>query len=172
MTRVEAFSDDDDGVMFPRLVPLVIVLVTLACLLQWIVPIHIVSDIAFLEDIDPDLLVVLGTLIAVTGSALTLAGYRALERRANGAGPAQSVPVLVTDGVFQWTRNPIYLGIWIALTGVALALGLDWLLILTIPAAVLVNHAAVRPEEAYLEHKFGRAYRNYERRVPRYFFTH
>ncbi len=77
----------------------------------------------------------------------------------------------LTDGVFQWTRNPIYLGVWIALAGIGFAFTLDWLMILIAPASVIVNIAAVRPEESYLEQKFGQAYRNYRRRVPRYVFT-
>ena len=80
--------------------------------------------------------------------------------------------MLVTDGAFKWTRNPIYLGMWIALGGIALAFGADWLLILVAPASVIVNFAAVRPEEDYLEQKFGSLYRSYARRVPRYFFMH
>jgi protein-S-isoprenylcysteine O-methyltransferase Ste14 len=172
MTRVESFTEDEEGVMFPRLVPLAIIMVTLAGLLQWIVPVQIVSDVAFLEDIDPDWLMAFGALIAIGGFALSLAGYQALRRQGADVDPAEPVKVLVTDGVFRWTRNPIYLGMWIALSGVALAFATDWLLILVVPASVIVNFAAVRPEEAYLEQKFGRAYRNYGRRVPRYFFMH
>jgi protein-S-isoprenylcysteine O-methyltransferase Ste14 len=172
MTRVESFTDTEEGVMFPRLVPLAVVMVTLAGLLQWIVPVQIVSDIAFIEDIDPDRLMAFGAVIAVGGFALSLAGYAALRRWGTDVGPAQPVRVLVTDGVFKWTRNPIYLGIWIALSGVALAFAVDWLLILIIPVSMIVNLAAVRPEEAYLEQKFGGVYRNYKRRVPRYFFVH
>jgi protein-S-isoprenylcysteine O-methyltransferase Ste14 len=172
MTGVESFTDNEEGVMFPRLVPMVIVMVTLAALLQWSIPVQIVSDVAFLEDIDPDLLVAFGVLVAVGGFALSLAGYRALRRRGADVDPAQPVTVLVTDGVFAWTRNPIYLGIWVALGGVALAFAADWLLILIAPASVIVNLAAVRPEEAYLAQKFGRIYRDYRRRVPRYVFMH
>ena len=172
MTRVDSFTDDEEGVMFPRLVPLAIVMVTLAGLLQWIVPVQIVSDIAFLEDIDPDRLVAFGALVAVGGFALSLAGYQALRRQGADVDPAEPVRVLVTDGVFRWTRTPIYLGMWIALGGIALAFATDWLLILVAPASVIVNFAAVRPEEAYLAQKFGGLYRSYERRVPRYFFMH
>ena len=172
MTRVESFTEDEEGVMFPRLVPVAVIMVTLAGLLQWIVPVQIVSDIAFLEDIDPDWLLAFGALVAVGGFALSLMGYQALRRQGADVGPAEPVTVLVTDGVFRWTRNPIYLGMWIALSGIALAFGTDWLLILIVPASVIVNFAAVRPEEAYLEQKFGRVYRSYERRVPRYFFMH
>lgn len=170
MTRVESFPDDEEGVMFPRLVPLAVVVLTLAGLLQWIVPVQVVSDVAFIEDIDPDRLMAFGALMTLGGFALSLAGYQALRRRGADVDPAQPVRVLVTDGVFQWTRNPIYLGMWIALGGVALAFAIDWLLILIVPASVIVNFAAVRPEEAYLAQKFGRLYRDYRRRVPRYFF--
>jgi protein-S-isoprenylcysteine O-methyltransferase Ste14 len=172
MSRVESFMEDEEGVMFPRLVPLAIVLLTLAGLLQWIIPLQVVSDIAFLEDIDPNWLMAFGALVAVGGFALSLAGYQALRRHGADVGPAEPVAVLVTDGVFKWTRNPIYLGIWIALSGAALAFAIDWLLILVVPASIIVNFAAVRPEEAYLAQKFGRLYRSYERRVPRYFFMH
>lgn len=169
---VEAYLDCDEGVMFPRLVPLVVFLVALAALLQWIFPIQIVSDIAFLDDIDPDAVVGFGAGIAAAGFALTLAGYAALRRHGADVSPAEPVAVLVTDGVFAWTRNPIYLGTWIALCGAALAFSFDWLLILVVPASIIVNVAAVRAEEAYLEQKFSRAYQRYERRVPRYFFKH
>jgi protein-S-isoprenylcysteine O-methyltransferase Ste14 len=172
MTRVESFTDDEQGVMFPRLVPLAIVMVTVAGLLQWIVPVQIVSDIAFLEDIDPDRLMAFGALMAIGGFSLSLAGYHALRRWGADVGPAEPVRVLVTDGVFRWTRNPIYLGMWIALSGVALTFATDWLLILVAPASIMVNFAAVRPEEAYLAQKFGGLYRDYTRRVPRYFFIH
>jgi protein-S-isoprenylcysteine O-methyltransferase Ste14 len=172
MTPVDSFTDDEEGVMFPRLVPLAIVMVTLAGLLQWIVPVQFVSDIAFLEDIDPDWLAAFGALVAVGGFVLSLAGYQALRRHGADVDPAQPVGVLVTNGVFKWTRNPIYLGTWIALSGIALAFATDWLLILVAPASVIVNIAAVRPEEAYLAQKFGRLYRSYARRVPRYFFMH
>jgi protein-S-isoprenylcysteine O-methyltransferase Ste14 len=172
MTRVESFTEDEEGVMFPRLVPLAIVMVTLAGLLQWIVPVQIVSDVAFLEDIDLNWLMAFGALVAIGGFALSLAGYQALRRQGADVDPAEPVTVLVTDGVFRWTRNPIYLGMWIALSGVALTFATDWLLILVVPASVIVNFAAVRPEELYLEQKFGKDYRNYGRRVPRYFFMH
>jgi protein-S-isoprenylcysteine O-methyltransferase Ste14 len=172
MTRVESFTDDEEGVMFPRFVPLAVVIVTLAALLQWMVPLQIVSDVAFLEDVDPDRVMAFGALMALGGFALSLAGYQALRRWGTDVDPAEPVRVLVTDGAFKWTRNPIYLGMWIALSGVALTFAVDWLLILIVPASVMVNFAAVRPEEAYLAQKFGRLYRDYERRVPRYFFMH
>jgi protein-S-isoprenylcysteine O-methyltransferase Ste14 len=46
----------------------------------------------------------------------------------------------------------------------------DWLMILTPLAWLLVNRAVVRSEERYLDQRFGKAYRDYKKRVPRYLF--
>jgi protein-S-isoprenylcysteine O-methyltransferase Ste14 len=172
MRRMRACQDSEDGVMFPRLIPLAVGTVGLALFLQWIVPIEITSDIAFIEDIDPDQLAIVGAVVATAGLVLSLAGHSALHRWGADVGPAQAVPVLVTDGVFAWTRNPIYLGAWIAMSGIALAFAFDWLAILIAPASAMVHFAAVRPEECYLQRKFGEAYESYRRRVPRYLFIH
>jgi protein-S-isoprenylcysteine O-methyltransferase Ste14 len=76
--------------------------------------------------------------------------------------------VLVTDGIYQRTRNPLYVGIIIAQYAVALIFALDWLLLLIVPGWVVLHFAVVRREESYLEGKFGEAYRRYKARVPRY----
>ena len=60
--------------------------------------------------------------------------------------------------------------LWIALAGVSLIFAFDWLLILTPLAWVVVNRAVVRSEERYLEQRFGKDYRDYKKRVARYFF--
>jgi protein-S-isoprenylcysteine O-methyltransferase Ste14 len=172
VTRVEALGDGEDLVTFPRLVPLSMFVIAVAGLLQWIVPIDVISDIAFIEDFDPSWLCAGGLIVALVGLSLSLASHWALKRRGADVHPYQPATVLVIDGVFKWTRNPGYLGMLIGLSGIALAFGLDWLLILIVPLWLLLNSAVVRQEELHLEHKFGNAYRKYVRRVPRYFFIH
>lgn len=76
--------------------------------------------------------------------------------------------MLVTEGVFGQTRHPLYVGVSAALCGIALIFGLDWLLLLIVPSCVILHFAVVRPEELYLERKFGDAYQRYKARVPRY----
>ena len=60
----------------------------------------------------------------------------------------------------------------IALFGGALIFAFDWLLILIVPSWVILNFTVVRHEEVYLQQRFGRAYRDYTKRAPRYFFIH
>jgi len=172
VNRVEAFWESGDSVAFPRLIPLSILVVAVACLLQWIVPLDILSDLEFVEDIDGSWPAGLGLVLGLGGSALSYAGHVALARRGADARTRQPAAVLVVDGVFQWTRNPGCVGMLIALAGIATAFSLDWLLILLVPLSLLLDAAVVKPEEIHLEQRFGRAYDVYVRRAPRYLFIH
>ena len=164
--------EDEHGVMFPRLIPASVLVVFLAGLLQWILPLplSLFADIVALGDIGVMSLFALGAVLAATGIAISVAGYRALKRHGAEVEPWQPAAVLVTDGIYAWTRNPCYLGWLIALFGLALLLALDWLLILLLPTWILLNLAVVRSEERHLLKRFGAAYEDYRRRVPRYLF--
>lgn len=172
MIQVDAFQDGDERVMSPPLVPVAVITIAVACLLQWLQPIQIIADIAFVEDIDPDNLSLLGLVVAIAGLSLSVSGFHALKSRGGVVNPLPFPKMLVTDGVFRWTRNPGYLGMLIALFGGALIFAFDWLLILIVPSWVILNFTVVRHEEVYLQQRFGRAYRDYTKRAPRYFFIH
>jgi protein-S-isoprenylcysteine O-methyltransferase Ste14 len=53
--------------------------------------------------------------------------------------------------------------------GVGLFLNSFWSLLLAVPTGSALCLTAIRPEERYLEGKFGDAYRAYRSRVPRWF---
>jgi len=172
LVRVIVFENGDQGVMFPRLIPCSALVVFLAGLFRWILPLNVLSDIASIEHVDTESLSAVGAALAATGISISLAGYRALRRHGAEVEPLQPATVLVTDGIYAWTRNPCYLGWLIALLGVALMFMLDWLLILIAPTWILLNLTVVRAEERHLAKRFGEAYASYLRRVPRYFFVH
>ena len=90
---------------------------------------------------------------------MTSAGRRAVIRGGTNVNPSLPTTRLVTDGVFGHTRNPLYVGISVALCGIALIFDLDWVLLLIVPSSVFLHFAVVRREERYLEQKFGDAYR-------------
>jgi protein-S-isoprenylcysteine O-methyltransferase Ste14 len=159
-------------VAFPRLIPLSVLVVAVASLLQWIAPIDILSDIEFIEDIVWFWPAGLGLVLGLGGVALSHAGHVALARRGADVRTWQPAAALVVDGAFQWTRNPGYLGMLMTLAGIAMAFSLDWLLILMLPLWLFLDQAVVRPEERHLEQRFGEAYRVYARRAPRYLFVH
>jgi protein-S-isoprenylcysteine O-methyltransferase Ste14 len=76
---------------------------------------------------------------------------------------------IVESGPYRFTRNPIYLGMFLALIGLAIAFDNLWLLLLLLlPFALVIHYGVVAREEIYLELKFGGAYRGYRSRVRRW----
>ena len=157
----DATFDRPAVAVFPPVIPLTTLAV--ACVLQWLVPLGWIGGLA------SPLRFGLGAVIALSGLLTTSAGRRALIGSGTNVSPSQPAVRLVTDGVFGSTRNPLYVGVSIALCGLALILDLDWILLLIAPSFLLLHFAVVRREERYLEQKFGDAYRRYKARVPRYF---
>lgn len=75
---------------------------------------------------------------------------------------------IVTEGLFRYSRNPIYIGLSLAYLGLALLLDAGWALILLPVVLVLMNEGVVKREEAYLERKFGQSYLDYKAKVRRW----
>jgi hypothetical protein len=75
---------------------------------------------------------------------------------------------IVESGPYRFTRNPIYLGMFLGLIGLAIAFDNLWLLMMLVPFALVIRYGVVAREEAYLERKFGDVYRGYRSRVRRW----
>ena len=76
--------------------------------------------------------------------------------------------VLVAEGPYRFTRNPMYLGLALMYAGAALWLQLSWGLLLLPVVLSLVHYSVILREERYLERRFGEAYRNYRTQVRRW----
>jgi protein-S-isoprenylcysteine O-methyltransferase Ste14 len=75
---------------------------------------------------------------------------------------------LVTSGLYQYSRNPMYLGLLIMLAGWGIYLGsVSPFLILLIFVCVMTKQQ-IEPEEAALVRKFGNAYQDYQQQVRRW----
>jgi protein-S-isoprenylcysteine O-methyltransferase Ste14 len=108
-----------------------------------------------------------GSLI-LSGLALAAAGIRNFSRAATPVPTYQPVRALVTTGIHGWTRNPIYVGMFLIYGGIGIAARSPWTLLLTLPLAITIRYGVVAREEAYLERRFGDAYRDYKGRVRRW----
>ena len=102
------------------------------------------------------------------GLALVSAGIRNFSIAATPVPTNQATRVLVTTGIHGWTRNPIYLGMFLIYGGIGLGTGSPWLLLLTLPLAITIRYGVIAREEVYLERRFGGAYRAYRARVRRW----
>ena len=106
--------------------------------------------------------------LILIGLALAAAGIRNFSRAGTPVRSIKPTRALVTTGVHGWTRNPIYLGLFLLYAGIGVATRSPWILILTLPLAITIHYGVVAREEAYLERQFGDAYRDYKARVRRW----
>jgi protein-S-isoprenylcysteine O-methyltransferase Ste14 len=160
VNRRETTVDRPDVIIFPPVIPLSTL--AIACALQWLAPLGLIAGMDPVWRFGP------GTIVVIAGLLTMLAGRRALLRNGTNVNPLWPTTALVTEGVFERTRNPLYVGVSAALCGIAVIFALDWVLLLIIPSFAVLHFAVVRREEQYLERKFGDAYQRYKERVPRY----
>jgi protein-S-isoprenylcysteine O-methyltransferase Ste14 len=82
--------------------------------------------------------------------------------------PGQVSNLLMTDGPYRLTRNPIYVGMVLVLAGVALLLGglAEWFVL---PVFIwLIARNVIPVEESMLEERFGQEYHDYRASVRRW----
>jgi protein-S-isoprenylcysteine O-methyltransferase Ste14 len=82
--------------------------------------------------------------------------------------PWKTTTVLVTDGLYARSRNPIYAGFCLVNVGLGLVADNLWLVLSALPGAWLVTKIAIEKEEAYLEQVFGQEYLDYKDKVRRW----
>jgi protein-S-isoprenylcysteine O-methyltransferase Ste14 len=110
----------------------------------------------------------LGGCLILAGLAFFAAGIRNFFRAATPVPTNEPTRALVTTGIHGWTRNPIYLGMFLVYGGIGVAAQSTWVLFLALPLAILIRYGVVAREEAYLERRFGDTYRDYKARVRRW----
>jgi protein-S-isoprenylcysteine O-methyltransferase Ste14 len=110
----------------------------------------------------------LGWGVLLAGLALDIAAMATMSRQRANILPHRAATALVTTGPFAWSRNPIYLGNTIAMTGAALAFANPWFLPAALVAAGAVTRLAITREEAHLAAQFGPAWVAYTQRTARW----
>lgn len=109
--------------------------------------------------------------IAALGIVVSVSGVREFRRARTTVNPLrpQEASALVASGIFARTRNPMYLGLTLVLTGFGLWRANVAALLLVVPLCMAyLTRFQILPEEQVLEEKFGEAFSAYARRVPRW----
>jgi protein-S-isoprenylcysteine O-methyltransferase Ste14 len=109
-----------------------------------------------------------GALLVIAGVAIAFAGEAQFNRAGTSVKPFARAAVLVTDGLFRFSRNPMYLGMLAVLAGVAVLEGSIVALAVALLFAWRVQRTFILPEEWRLESQFQNEYRLYRRRVRRW----
>jgi protein-S-isoprenylcysteine O-methyltransferase Ste14 len=109
-----------------------------------------------------------GAALAACGFVLIGIGTWRFMAAGTNIPPTLPTTALVVDGIYGWTRNPLYLGMTLVYLGLSLAAGSLWAIVLVVPLLWVINVGVIALEERYLERKFGDAYRAYKGRVRRW----
>lgn len=151
------YTDHADVKIHPPILTLIYLVI--AFLLTWVLPLPFVV---------PALLKVIGFFLVVIGVLFGSAAFYAFSQVRTTLNPHGSVSTIVTNGIYRFTRNPIYLAFLLMLIGFPLNSGSYWGVVLAPFMMWSMNKLVIEKEEAYLEKKFGEIYSSYKSRVRRW----
>ena len=145
----------------PKILPPVYLAISVAVMLalHWVLPLRILVEEPYNR---------IGIALLAIGITVTIASAGLFKTRGTPVKPFEPSTVLVTDGFYKISRNPMYLGMVIALIGMAVRLG-SLSAFIPIPIFVIwIRSRYIEREEVFLEGIFGQQYRDYKARVRRW----
>ena len=144
-----------------KIIPPVYLFLALALmwLLQRFVPVHqyIDTPIAYA-----------GVIPVLFGIAMAAISAGMFVKVDTGLEPFDEATTLVTGGFYRITRNPMYMGMFLMLFGVAFLLGSLSSLLPLILFVLVIRYNFVLGEEHFLEAAFGQPYLDYKSEVRRW----
>ena len=111
----------------------------------------------------------LGWIPFAAGVIAAVAVKRRFDRAGTPIKPYEVSEHLVTDGLFAYSRNPVYVGMISGLAGIFMVLGTLTPAFVIPVFAYFIRVRFIALEERMLEDRFGDAYRDYTGRVRRWF---
>lgn len=111
---------------------------------------------------------VVGTIVLCLGFAVMTWGWALFRTRKATICPTEPTTVLVFDGPYRFSRNPMYLGISLILLGIAFCVGPAPFYLVPLAFFITINATFVPYEEKKLESAFGQEYLDYKKRVRRW----
>ncbi len=109
-----------------------------------------------------------GSAIFVVGLVLAIWAIVTIRKAGTRVETNKPTTTIVANGPYRFTRNPIYIGMFLGQTGLAIGFDSLWILATLVPFYFVIRHGVIAREEAYLERKFGDVYLDYKSRVRRW----
>lgn len=116
----------------------------------------------------PTVMRYVGVAIAALGDAVFICSVLTMRDSWRAGGSKTEKTELVTDGIYQISRNPAFLGFDLVYIGIAMMF-FNWVLFAVSAFAALMFHLQiVNVEEEFLLSAFGNEYLSYRNEVHRY----
>ena len=109
-----------------------------------------------------------GIIPLASGIAINISADRTFKNYGTTVKPFEESKVLITSGIYRYTRNPMYLGMVMILTGVAFLLGALSPFIIIPIFTIIIDRVFIDTEEKMLDQRFGSKWQLYKARVRRW----
>ncbi len=152
-------SDGPQFLFSPRWIPLVSI--ALAIAVHFVIPLRLPDGLRGVA-------VLVGIGLFAPGLWLVAGAAAVFRSHGEDSSPASPSGTLLQEGVYQYSRNPMYVGSGLVQFGLGLVTNILALSLFACVAWVVARYVAILREERYLEERFGQAYHEYRRRVRRW----
>lgn len=109
-----------------------------------------------------------GGLIVLASLYFAIAAIASFSEKGETLRPDSPSQGLICDGVFEYSRNPIYLAMVLFGLGFGLATTNLWMILTSFATGAILHFLVIPNEEDYLDRRFGGEYRDYCGRVRRW----
>lgn len=89
--------------------------------------------------------------------------YREFKNNSTPHAPFSRPKKLLTNGVFRYSRNPIYLALVISFAALAFIIDTAWLILFSFVLLLLINSLIIPDEEKTLTNEFNGEYEKYKK---------
>ena len=111
----------------------------------------------------------LGVLPMLVGAIIAAYASNQFKRAATNIVPLTKSTTLVSNGLFRYSRNPMYLGMMMFLIGLGIVTASPWSTLIVCAFALLIRQQFVLQEEQLMLNTFAKEYLTYTKQVRRWF---
>lgn len=132
-------------------------------ILTYLFPWHIT------QYLDDTIVRVLGLVFLCICFIFNFLAYRKFRSHATPYDPFSKPIVLLDNGIFALSRNPVYLALVLSQIGLGFIFDTVWLIVMSIILMVALHYLVIINEERVLEIEFQERYEDYKNRTRRWF---
>lgn len=111
---------------------------------------------------------IIGWALAGGGVAIIVSGFTQFGRAKTSIMPHKPTSNIMQDGLYAYSRNPLYLAFQFIQGGVGIILSNFWIVLLIPVTMTIIRYYVIAREEAYLTRAFGDEYTAYTEKVARW----
>lgn len=109
-----------------------------------------------------------GVLLIVFGLGIILTAHLKMKKARTNIEPWKPTNAILSDGIYSYSRNPVYLAMGFIFCGVGLIFNSVWFAPALVLVLIIIHFGVILREEKYLERKFGEEYSSYKKQARRW----